>query len=231
MIHDDEERSGGFASPPCFAHEIDSTYFDPLAVDPQQALDVARWRKSERKRLLAARLTEDAAARTSLAHEIAVELDWLIAPAKNHIISLYWPFKAEIDLRGWMRSAFDKGARIALPVVAANHQPLQFREWTPDVPMERGIWNILQPAPSAGITPTIVIAPLVGFDPECFRLGYGGGFFDRTLAAFSTCPMVIGVGSKIGAIPSIFPQPHDIPMDVIVTGKGEITRRNTSDTA
>lgn len=225
MTDDDEDRPGGFASPPCFAHEIDPAYFDPLAVDPQQALDVARWRKAERKRLIAARLEEAADVRARLAQNIAVELDQIIAPVKGRIISVYWPFRGEIDLRGWMRSAFDKGAQIALPVVVEKHQPLQFREWTPDAAMERGIWNILQPADPAFVTPNVVIAPLVGFDPACFRLGYGGGFFDRTLAAMATPPLVIGVGSKSGAVPSIFPQPHDVPMDVIVTGAGDVRRR------
>lgn len=225
MTDDDEDRPGGFASPPCFAHEIDPAYFDPLAVDPQQALDVARWRKAERKRLIAARLEEAADMRARLAQNIAVELDQIIAPATGRVISVYWPFRGEIDLRGWMRSAFDKGAQIALPVVVEKHQPLQFREWTPDAAMERGIWNILQPADPAPVTPNVVIAPLVGFDPACFRLGYGGGFFDRTLAAMATPPLVIGVGSKSGAIASIFPQPHDVAMDVIVTGAGDVRRR------
>ncbi len=220
MAHDDEDRPRGFASPPCFAHEIDPSYFDP-----QQALDVARWRKAERKRLISARLEEAADVRARLAQNIAVELDQIIAPAKERIISVYWPFRGEIDLRDWMRSAFDKGAQIALPVVVEKHQPLQFREWTPDTAMERGIWNILQPANPALITPNVVISPLVGFDPACFRLGYGGGFFDRTLAAMENRPLVIGVGSNCGAIASIFPQPHDVPMDVIVTGAGDVRRR------
>lgn len=225
MTDDNEERPSGFASPPCFAHEIDPAYFDPLSVDPQQSLDVATWRKAERERLIAARLEDDADARFRLATEIAYELYRIIAPDKEKIISVYWPFKAEIDLRKWMLSAFGMGARIALPIVEAKHQPLQFREWTPDAPMERGIWNILQPSERVTLVPNVVIAPLVGFDPDCFRLGYGGGFFDRTLAAFSTRPLVIGVGSKNGAIPTIFPQPHDIPMDVIITGKGSVIKR------
>lgn len=228
MTDENEEKLGGFASPPCFSHEIDPAYFDPLSVDPQQSLDVARWRTGERARLIKARLEEDADARHRLATGIANELDRIIVPAKEKIISVYWPFKAEVDLRDWMLSAFGKGARVALPVVEAKHQPLQFRQWTPNAPMERGIWNILQPSECATVTPNVVIAPLVGFDSECFRLGYGGGFFDRTLASIATRPLVIGVGSERGAVPTIFPQPHDIPMDVIVTGKGRVFKRGPS---
>ena len=72
-----------------------------------------------------------------------------------------------------------------------------------------------------------VIAPLVGFDPNCYRLGYGGGFFDRTLEGMNNRPLIIGVGSKCAAIPTIFPQPHDIPMDVIITGKDNVIERGS----
>ena len=83
----------------------------------------------------------------------------------------------------------------------------------------------LVPADGALLTPDVTIAPLVGFDPGCYRLGYGGGFFDRTLAALSPRPMVIGVGHPSTAIRSIHPQSHDIPMDLIVTGAGRVARR------
>ena len=68
------------------------------------------------------------------------------------------------------------------------------------------------------VTPTVAIAPLVGFDAQCFRLGYGAGFFDRTLAALEPRPQVIGVGYDAAEVATIFPQPHDVPMDWIVTG-------------
>jgi 5,10-methenyltetrahydrofolate synthetase len=91
--------------------------------------------------------------------------------------------------------------------------------------MERGIWNILVPADGPDVRPDVVIAPLVGFDPACLRLGYGGGYFDRTLATFAQKPLVIGVGYGHQAIATIHPQPHDIPMDVIVTEAGITHRR------
>jgi 5-formyltetrahydrofolate cyclo-ligase len=75
------------------------------------------------------------------------------------------------------------------------------------------------------VLPTIVIAPLVGYDPEGYRLGYGGGFFDRTLAALRPKPLTIGVGHPAGALATIYPQPHDIPMDRLVTGDKSPGRR------
>ena len=83
--------------------------------------------------------------------------------------------------------------------------------------MERGVWNILVPSRGPSVQPDVVIAPVVGFDEAKYRLGYGGGFFDRTLAALSKRPFVVGVGYAQSRIQTIYPQAHDIPMDLIVT--------------
>ena len=115
-----------------------------------------------------------------------------------------------------MSAASSKGVRVALPVVVAKGQPLVFREWHPEARLERGAWNIPYPAGGATVSPTVVVAPLVGFDPAGYWLSYGGGFFDRTLAALDPRPLAIGVGHPIGALASIYPQPHNIRMDIIV---------------
>jgi 5,10-methenyltetrahydrofolate synthetase len=84
--------------------------------------------------------------------------------------------------------------------------------------MTRGLWKIPYPAAGPDVVPTTVLAPLVGFDSKCYRLGYGGGFFDRTLAVMRRKPVVIGLGYPQLHISTIFPQRHDIPMNWIVTG-------------
>jgi 5-formyltetrahydrofolate cyclo-ligase len=94
---------------------------------------------------------------------------------------------------------------------------LIFRAYKSGDPLEKGIWNIPIPAEGNPVLPDVVIAPIVGVDPLNFRLGYGGGFFDRTLAAMPFKPLVIGVGYDLQRIATIHPQPHDIPMDRIVT--------------
>ena len=222
MTNDNPDHSG-FASPPCFAHELDDNgYMAPLG---QNDADVARWRTAKREELMAARLAVPASERKRVAEEVAYVLDDLIDFDVRPSVSLYWPFRGELNLRDWMRTAFERGARIALPVVVAKSQPLEFREWTPECGMEKGVWNIPIPTGSTVVTPTVVISPLVGHDPDCFRLGYGGGFFDRTLAAMSPRPTVIGVGHPCSAIPTIYAQPHDIPMDVIITGKNSVRER------
>lgn len=206
----------GYASPPCFAHELAPEA--PAIVDPATARDVKGWRRAERERLIAGRLATPAADRAEAARRIAATLDRMVRPEPGIAIALYWPFRGEPDLRRWMRAAVEAGARLALPVVVAKARPLVFREWVPGCRMTRGVWNIPTPAEGAEIAPDVVIAPLVGFDPGCYRLGYGGGFYDRTLAAMPVRPMVIGVGLETAALPTIHPQPHDVPMDAIVTG-------------
>ena len=74
------------------------------------------------------------------------------------------------------------------------------------------------------VVPDILIAPVVGYDRRLFRLGHGGGFFDRTLAALPSRPIFIGVGHPVAAIATIYPQPHDIPMDMVLTGAGDMPK-------
>ncbi len=221
---DGEDCPGGFASPPCFMHELDPSYLG-MPVDPQQACDVARWRKCERERLIAARFAMSADERSEHAARMANDLDAFIAIAPETIISVYWPVRGEPDLRPWMTALCKKGVRIALPAVAGEGSPLLFREWRPGAQMERGFGNIPFPADGAAVLPTILVAPLVGFDAAGYGLGYGGGFLDRTLAHLRPRPLAIGVGYPIGLISTIYPQAQDIPMDWIVTGSGSLIQR------
>lgn len=214
----DDDDEGGSA--PCLLPDLDA---NGAVADPQQAQDVARWRKAERERLLAHRLALDPQRRTRETAGLIEQLNALV-PADGRPVSLYWPIRGEPDLREWMRQHQARGARIALPVAIALGRPLEFREWHPGAPMARGLWKIPYPAEGAVVQPEFVIAPLVGFDRAGFRLGYGGGFFDRTLAVLSPRPLVLGVGYASTAIATIYPQPHDIGMDWIVTGGGPAQR-------
>ena len=132
-------------------------------------------------------------------------------------ISFYWPFRGEPDLRPLMRALAADGIALALPVGKKLGEPLTFRPWAPGCDMARGVWDIPIPATDLEILPRTIIAPVVGFDAALYRLGYGGGFFDRTFAAMASRPLKIGIGYAEARIPTIFPQPHDVPMDVIVT--------------
>jgi 5,10-methenyltetrahydrofolate synthetase len=220
---------GRQASPPCLAGEIAPDYFDPLATDPEQARDVARWRRAERTALRAARDALSVAERQALGLALAGHLRQVLAErfggafggAAGLVLSAYWPIKGEPDLRGLMAELHGAGVIIALPVVEVKASPLVFRRWSPGMQMTRGDWNIPVPPPTAErLTPDVSLAPLVGWDPAGFRLGYGGGYFDRTLAKLAPKPFAIGIGLQSARLATIFPQPHDIPLDVILTEAG-----------
>jgi 5,10-methenyltetrahydrofolate synthetase len=175
------------------------------------------WRRLERLRLIQARMTLTAEERIAASAALCDRLQSLLGSLSGHCLSAYWPLRGEPDLRALLRSLHARGVRCALPVVVEKGEPLAFREWTPGCVMARGIWDIPYPADGAFVTPDIALAPVVGFDRQCYRLGYGGGYFDRTLAALRPRPRVIGVGYEAAALATIHPLPHDIPMECIVT--------------
>lgn len=226
-----DQPTGRFASPPCLAGEVAPDYFDPMGVDPDQARDVARWRRAERLRLRDARMALDVAARIAAGVALSGHLRTVLADRfgdmRDRVFSAYWPIKGEPDLRALMADLHLAGVRVALPLVEVKQAPLVFRRWTPETRMVRGDWNIPIPPPEAPVvTPEIALAPLVGWDPQGYRLGYGGGYFDRTLAKLSPRPFVIGIGLQAAALATIYPQPHDVPLDAIVTEEGlQVMRR------
>lgn len=224
-MKDELNGTRAYASPPCSAHEVDEAYLlDDGA--PMDKPAVMRWRIAARARLIAMRLAMPITERIATAHQIAHELDTLIEVGPGTIVSGYWPFRGEPDLRDWLGRIIERGGRAALPVVAAKGQPLAFREWTPNAWMRRGVWRIPEPATEVELKPNIVVVPLVGYDLDCYRLGYGGGYFDRTLAVLDTQPLVIGVGHTCSAMPTIHPLAHNVPMDVIVTDRGAVIWRD-----
>jgi 5-formyltetrahydrofolate cyclo-ligase len=105
-------------------------------------------------------------------------------------------------------------------VVADKKGPLQFRKWWPGAPMKAGVYDIPFPDGTELVVPDAAIVPMNGFDEQGYRLGYGGGYFDRTLASHSPRPLAIGVSFELARLATIHPQPHDIPMDFVVTEAG-----------
>jgi 5,10-methenyltetrahydrofolate synthetase len=218
MPDDEEFDAAEFSSPACLLHEIDPAYSGLVPAAPIEG--VAAWRKAERERLIAGRLDIPAETRAAHSQAIADALDRELDDVNGLAISLYWPFRGEPDLRPWMERATARGATCLLPIVIEKGKPLIFRSWKQGEKLDRGVWNIPVPAEGKEMLPDVVISPLVGFDPRLYRLGYGGGFFDRTLAAHPGKPLVIGVGYASQHIPTIHPQRYDIPMTRIITEKG-----------
>jgi 5-formyltetrahydrofolate cyclo-ligase len=130
------------------------------------------------------------------------------------VLGIYWPMRGEIDVRDIGRQ---HAGVVGLPVVVEKGAPVEFWRWQPGMGMKRGVWNIPIPATREVVIPDACIVPLVGFDGEKYRLGYGGGYYDRTLAGRERRPFCVGLGFAEAQLPSIFPQPHDIPMSAIIT--------------
>lgn len=187
---------------------------------PHSADDIVARRRALRNHALQAREALTATAREALTRRLEAHLASLLVRLAPRCLAFCWPFRGEPDLRhfvaGWL--ATDADRRAALPVVLDREAPLVFRRWTPGmtlVPDRHGI-----PHPPAGeeLVPQVVLVPLNAFDAGGYRLGYGGGYFDRTLAALEVC--AVGVGFELGRTDSVLPQPHDQPMDWLVTEAG-----------
>ena len=190
-----------------------------MSTDPA-AGGIQPWRRVRRAVLIAARVALSQVERNGASPAVAELVRAHVPELRRATIGFYWPFRAEIDLRPLVRACLVEGAHAALPVVVDRHAPLEFRAWRPGTRMEAGVWNIPVPADRHVVLPDVVLAPLVGFDAAGFRLGYGGGFYDRTLAALHPRPLVVGVGHDLGALETIHPRWHDIPMDAVVTPSG-----------
>jgi 5-formyltetrahydrofolate cyclo-ligase len=189
-----------------------------------EGAELKAWRKAERERLIALRQALPVAERQRYSARIDAALRGVLAERPG-ILGVYWPFRAEFDPRPLIEWAVGAGRTVALPVVVDKKGPLEYRAWRPGERLVDGVWNIPVPEKRDIVTPALVLAPLVGFDEDCYRLGYGGGYFDRTLAASSPRPVAIGIGFEPQRLATIYPQSFDIPMDVIVTEAGIRERR------
>ena len=215
-----------YNSPACLMHEVER-----LAPPKSRSWeDVKAWRKQQREVLLKARPqdpNERKRRSAPILEQVASELRTLSTAPRSHdtpmVLGIYWPFRGEIDVRELAHRHIEAGGIAALPVVVAKSAPVEFWRWRPDAPMSRGFYNIPIPGERDVVTPDVLIAPLVGFDLAGYRLGYGGGYYDRTLAASQPRPRTIGIAFAEAALETIYPQPHDIPMSRIITDRVEET--------
>jgi 5-formyltetrahydrofolate cyclo-ligase len=185
--------------------------------EPHEWSEIRAWRKGKREAIIAQRMARPAEERRRLSEPVIAHLRATLSPARCPVLGLYWPIRGEIDLRDFARDFVAAGGVVGLPVVVQDAAPVEFWRWQPGVALKRGHWNIPVPPERDLVRPGVLVVPLVGFDSGRYRLGYGGGFYDRTLAATVPRPHTIGVAFANAELPSIHPQPHDIAMDVIVT--------------
>ncbi len=182
------------------------------------------WRKSQRERLIAARAALAPAVLEAWRQRIDGFLELSFPGLAGCRLAFCWPIKGEYDARHFARTMRARGALTALPVVVALGSPLIFREWHPGVGLAKGPLDIPYPVDSPEVTPNAVLLPMNGWDARGYRLGYGGAFFDRTLASLAKKPVVIGVSYELARLETIYPQSWDIPVDYVVTERGVYRR-------
>jgi 5-formyltetrahydrofolate cyclo-ligase len=187
---------------------------------------VASWRAETRRRLLAARLALDAA---TIEHW-RVAIDRLLERAFPELalgmLAIYWPIRNEYDARPLATRLRSGGLRACMPALVEPDAPMHYREWHEGVETVRDALGIATPVGTAEAIPRTLLVPLVGWDECGYRLGYGGGYFDRTLAALDPSTLAIGVGYEQGRLSTIHPQPWDLPMSYIVTEHAAYRRVN-----
>ena len=184
--------------------------------------EIRQWRKATRETLLRARVDAGTAQRGEWSRPIEAELRRMIPSLGAKSVGFYWPFRGEFDARPLVRDLIKGGLTAALPAVVQPKTPLEFRRWAPGAEMEHGVYNIPIPKARDLLEPELLLVPLVGFDAAGYRLGYGGGYYDRTIASFGRKPHAIGIGFELSRLATIYPQPHDIPMSTILTERGTV---------
>ncbi|NBU58208.1 MAG: 5-formyltetrahydrofolate cyclo-ligase [Betaproteobacteria bacterium] len=166
-----------------------------------------------------------AAADAALAGHLTALLGHL-APAS---LGFCWPYRAEFDMRdvvaAWLHADTTRWA--ALPVVGVTGVPMRWRRWDPraELPLDR--YGIPFPGDGPDLHPELLLIPCNGFDARGYRIGYGAGHFDRTLAAMQPRPLAIGVAYELARLPDTQPQAHDLPMDWLITEGGAWPRQSS----
>ena len=154
---------------------------------------------------------------------------WLVG-RPDAVIGAYWPIKGEFDplpaLHRWKEDGElldqPEPRRIGLPVVNKETHSMTFHAWYPGCPMEEDAYGIPKPKDTEIIVPTLLFAPCVGYGPGGYRLGYGGGFYDRMLASLTPKPFSVGLGFGMGFLPDLEPEAHDVPLDAILNDYGAV---------
>jgi len=190
--------------------------------------EIRQWRKLVRNELLERRTTLSVEALRAFSERACAQLLRAVDLRKYKVLGFCWPIRGEFDVRGIAKQHLANGGQVALPVIVQKSAPVEFWSWSPGMPMQKGIWDIPTPKERNVLTLDAVLVPLVGFDKSGFRLGYGGGYFDRTLAAVARRPFAIGLGYEESSLQTIYPQPHDIPMDLIATDQS-VHRRHPAE--
>lgn len=175
------------------------------------------FRQNLRHDMLARRIALSADAHASLSAAVRSRLNEVFPALAELIVGFCWPVQNEPDLRPLVAELVARGGRVALPVVIRPGMPLAFREWWPAQPLSPDRYGIPSPTDGDFLVPQLLLVPVNAFDSDLYRIGYGGGFFDRTLASIEPRPLAVGVGFDFQQVASIRPEAHDQPLDIVIT--------------
>lgn len=174
-----------------------------------------------RIRALAQRAAIGPVAKADAAHAAAMHFFEGVTLAPTDIVALYWPIREELDCRPLLTRLVDGMQPVCLPVVMGDEVPLEMRLWEQGAPLYPSGFGTLAPSEVAPrVEPDVVVMPLLGFDARGTRLGYGGGYYDRTLAGMHKRPRLVGLAFSGQELPEVPREPHDWPLDMIVTELG-----------
>jgi len=182
--------------------------------------ELTLFRDNLRKQLISRREAMPPEVRAMASSALASHLATLLSRLAPHCLGFCWPYRGEFDARPLAGHLVDAGGQAALPVVVGTGQAMVFREWTPESPMLEDRYGIPIPASGAHVVPDVILMPVNGFDAAGYRLGYGGGYFDRTLESLVPRPVAVGVGFESARVETIRPQPFDERLDYLVTEAG-----------
>lgn len=174
-----------------------------------------------RIRARAARASLDHGERAEAAKAVARHFFDAIPLTSADVVAAYWRIRDELDCQPILVKLMDSNQTVVLPVVLGPEEPLDLRVWEQGASLYESGFGTLAPselAPRA--EPDIVIMPLLGFDSRGTRLGYGGGYYDRTLANLKKKPKLVGLAFAAQELDRIPREPHDVPLDAIVTEAG-----------
>ena len=178
------------------------------------------WRKKKRIELLACREAVTNNDRTRWSIEVSSLLEHGFPILCKSTVGFYWSYRGEYDPQPTMSALQTRGAVLALPEIEGKEKPLYFRRWWKEAPMKIGAYNIPVTDNTERVTVNALIVPMLGFDTKGYRLGYGAGYYDRTISGMNPRPLLIGVAFEILRLEDIYPRPHDVAMDFIVTEAG-----------
>ena len=187
---------------------------------PEIGVNHALTRAVLRREKIAAREALSAALHARLSAALEQHLTDLLQRCPPRVLGFCWPYRAEFDCRPLVTRLIAAGIRACLPVVKTAESAMDFREWRPESIMTSDRYGIHFPSSGAALIPDLLLIPVNAFDAKGYRLGYGSGYFDRTLASLAPPPLSIGVGFELARVASIDPQSHDIPLDAVVTEAG-----------